>query len=214
MTKLLSHYPNVPHTPETLIPLFAALKQTMFPTVQPLPGVARLLNHLHRHRISMAVATSSKRVFYNLKTSHLGELFGLFEGKVICADDRVDGAEGGERVIKEGRGKPAPDIYLTAAQKLLNLPVTITEDPAQITPEEASLRARGLVFEDAIPGVEAGQRAGMAVVWVPDAELLAVQRKQGLALPEVDEMILSMEDFVPEQWGLPPYDDENVDAVQ
>src|ERR1700733_8160915 len=35
----------------------------------------------------------------------------------------------------------------------------------EITPEEC------LVFEDSVPGVEAGRRAGMRVVWVPHPEL-------------------------------------------
>jgi len=203
MTKLLSHYPNVPHTPETLIPLFASLKESLFPTVKSLPGVERFLRHLHKHQIPMAVATSSKRAHFRIKTSHLKHLFDLFEGRIICADDIE---EDGQRVIKDGRGKPAPDIYLTAAKTLLGLPLTVTEDEVQITAEESTIRKKGLVFEDAIPGVEAGLRAGMGVVWVPDAELLAIQKEQDIALPNVDEMIMSMEAFVPERWGLPPYD--------
>lgn len=201
--KLLSYYPNVPHTPETVLSLFASLKESLFPTVKSLPGVERLLRHLHKHHIPMAVATSSKRVYFNIKTSHLKDLFDLFEGRIICSDD-VD--EDGQRVIKDGRGKPAPDIYLTAAKKLLGFPLTVTEDRDQITAEESAIRKKGLVFEDAIPGAEAGVRAGMGVVWIPDAELLAIQRGQGLALPNVDEMIMSMEEFVPERWELPPYD--------
>jgi len=153
----------------------------------------------------MAVATSSKRGTFTFKTRHLKELFDLFEGRIVCSDD-VD-PETGESVIPEGRGKPAPDIYLTAAKKMLNLPLTITEDPEQISAEELSLRKKGLVFEDAIPGVEAGLRAGMNVVWIPDPNLLAIQTKQGIAFPVVDETIMSMEEFVPEKWGLPPYDD-------
>lgn len=37
---------------------------------------------------------------------------------------------------------------------------------SEITPEEC------LVFEDSVPGVEAGRRAGMRVVWCPHPELL------------------------------------------
>lgn len=36
----------------------------------------------------------------------------------------------------------------------------------EITPEEC------LVFEDSVPGVEAGRRAGMRVIWCPHPELL------------------------------------------
>ena len=41
------------------------------------------------------------------------------------------------------------------------------------------------------------------VVWVPDPNLLGVTEEAG---PEVaNQVIRSLEDFVPEQWGLPPY---------
>ena len=39
---------------------------------------------------------------------------------------------------------------------------------AEITPEEC------LVFEDSVPGVEAGRRAGMRVIWCPHPELLKI----------------------------------------
>jgi len=173
----------------------------MFPGVNPLPGVERLLRHLRKNKIPIAVATSSKRAQFNLKTSYLTDLFDLFEGKIICVDD-LDA--NGQPMVKDGRGKPAPDIYLLAAKKLLGIQLTIAENN-QITEEEKSIRERGLVFEDAIPGVEAGLRAGMGVVWIPDAQLLAIQKKQHLELPQVDETIMSMNEFVPEKWGLPPY---------
>ena len=50
-----------------------------------------------------------------------------------------------------GKGKPAPDIYLEVARQL-------KVDPA-----------RCLVFEDIIPGIQAGKNAGMQVCAVEDA---------------------------------------------
>lgn len=64
--------------------------------------------------------------------------------------------------IAKGRGKPSPDIYLLAL-KCVN--ETLAEGETPITPEEC------LVFEDSVPGVEAGRRAGMRVVWCPHPEL-------------------------------------------
>lgn len=61
--------------------------------------------------------------------------------------------------MPHGRGKPAPDIYL-AALSLINETQKKLGKP-EIKPSEC------LVFEDAVPGVEAGRRAGMRVVWVP-----------------------------------------------
>lgn len=49
-----------------------------------------------------------------------------------------------------GKGKPAPDIYLEAARRL------------QTAPEDC------LVFEDILPGIQAGKAAGMRVCAVED----------------------------------------------
>lgn len=82
------------------------------------------------------------------------------------------------------QGKPAPDIFLIAASRFSDKP-----DPSQC-----------LVFEDAPNGVKAAHSAGMQVVMVPDERVplemcsLATQR------------ILSLEDFHPELYGLPPFD--------
>ena len=53
--------------------------------------------------------------------------------------------------VPPGRGKPSPDMFLLAAARL-GVP------PAQC-----------LVFEDAVPGIEAAKPAGMQVVTVPRA---------------------------------------------
>lgn len=61
-------------------------------------------------------------------------------------------------------GKPAPDIYLAVAEKL------------NVKPEKC------LVFEDIIPGIQAGKSAGMKVCAVEDAySLHAKESKQSLA---------------------------------
>jgi len=102
----------------------------------------------------MALATSSHRHTFKLKTGHLEELFEVFptQRRVLGDDER----------IPPGRGKPAPDIYLLAL-KTVNESLKARE--REIKPEEC------LVFEDSVPGVEAGRRAGMRVVWVPHPEL-------------------------------------------
>lgn len=62
------------------------------------------------------------------------------------------------------RGKPAPDIYLAVAERLNAKP------------------ARCLVFEDIIPGIQAGLNAGMRVCAVEDAySLHDRENKQSLA---------------------------------
>lgn len=67
--------------------------------------------------------------------------------------------------IPKGRGKPAPDIYLLALETL-NARRRLQGEKHDILPQEC------LVFEDSVPGVESGRRAGMQVVWCPHPELL------------------------------------------
>ena len=80
-----------------------------------------------------------------------------------------------------GAAKPAPDIFLVAAERL-------GIDPADC-----------LVFEDSPFGITAAKAAGMYAVAVPDP-----------AMPDekfthADRRLQSLETFAPEQWGLPGY---------
>ncbi|KAI9872854.1 MAG: hypothetical protein M1830_001120 [Pleopsidium flavum] len=131
-----------------------------FPATQPLPGVPELLHTLHKATsppVSIALATSSHRGNFDLKTGHLDHIFTVFsdERRVLGDDPR----------IPEGKGKPAPDIYLLAL-KTINDGIRREGEEKEIVPEEC------LVFEDSVPGIEAGRRAGMRVVWCPHPELL------------------------------------------
>ena len=102
----------------------------------------------------MALATSSHAANFVLKTRHLQELFKVFEeGRRVLGDDKR---------IAQGRGKPLPDIYLLAL-KMVN--ESLQPGEREILPAEC------LVFEDSVPGVESGRRAGMQVVWCPHPEL-------------------------------------------
>ena len=76
----------------------------------------------------------------------------------------------GEDVTQAGKsGKPAPDIFLLALQRINDsLGPDRAEEP--IKPDEC------LVFEDSIAGIEAGRRAGMRVIWIPHPGLLEVCR--------------------------------------
>jgi pseudouridine-5'-monophosphatase len=133
------------------------LQTELFPKTQWLPGVLELLEGLQKRGVLMALATSSIRFAYDLKTGHLKEGFDTYfkdEHKVLGDDKR----------IPPGRGKPAPDIYLLALSTLNKTLEERGEQPLQ--PEEC------LVFEDSVPGVESGRRAGCQVVWCPHPGLL------------------------------------------
>ena len=51
----------------------------MFPSSQLLPGVDRLIRHLHSSGVPIAVATSSHRRHFDMKTTLHRELFSLFD---------------------------------------------------------------------------------------------------------------------------------------
>ncbi|KAI7900899.1 HAD-like domain-containing protein [Cokeromyces recurvatus] len=136
---------KLPMTPTKYLEETALIQQDLFPHAKLLPGVERLIRHLHAHKIPIAVATSSTRAKFDLKTSLNKEIFDLFD-VVICGDDPE---------IKNA--KPSPDLFL-AAQKRLGNP------PAE----------NCLVFEDAVNGVCAALNAKMNVIWIPDENIKAL----------------------------------------
>ncbi|KAG2420504.1 hypothetical protein HFD88_000116 [Aspergillus terreus] len=160
-SKIFHDWAHLPITPDEYASKQAALQSKYFPQSQPLPGVRKLLADLvatqtTAHPVHIALATSSHSKNYALKTDHLQDLFSLFPAsqRVLGDDPRIG----------NGRGKPLPDIYLLAL-KTINTNLR-ERGEAEIKPEEC------LVFEDAVPGVEAGRRAGMRVVWCPHPGLL------------------------------------------
>ncbi|TLD34711.1 GS1 protein [Venturia nashicola] len=157
--RIFNEWAKLPITKEEYSEKLHHLKSKYFPSTKPLPGAPELLRTLSATtdpRVHMALATSSHRVNYVMKTTHLESLFALFqeEHKVLGDDPR----------IPAGRGKPAPDIYLVALETI-NKRLRETGE-REVHPEEC------LVFEDSVPGVEAGRRAGMQVLWCPHPGLL------------------------------------------
>lgn len=172
--KIFHEWANLPITPEEYLVQNTELQKKLFPTTKPLPGISEMLGHLGRtrywdvkdgaakayvkekqgaqepHRVHIALATSSHLSNFKVKTNHLEELFSIFPShRRVLGDDAR---------LTPGRGKPLPDIFLLAL-KTINDSLPASEAP--ITPEEC------LVFEDSVPGVEAGRRAGMRVIWCP-----------------------------------------------
>lgn len=96
--------------------------------LHPMPGAVELIRKLHGAGALLAVASSSPREVIE----HHMEAFGIRD----CFDTIVSGLECRE-------GKPAPEIYLRAAENL-GLP-----------PSEC------VVIEDSCNGVKAGKAAGM-----------------------------------------------------
>jgi len=115
----------------------AQILKPLFAQSKPMPGAESVVRWLHMQKIPMAVATSSSRSLFRVKTSHHNwfELFNI----VVCGDDP-----------RLKQPKPAPDIFLLAAQEL------------GIRPMEC------IAIEDSPAGAEAAARAEMLVIVVPD----------------------------------------------
>lgn len=160
---------QLPITPEDYLRERESLLAVLFPTAQAMPGARRLTRHLAEHSISQAVASSSHRREFDLKTTAHRDWFTCFQCVVLGDDPAVT------------HGKPAPDIFLAAAERMNVAP------------------AQCLVFEDAPSGVEAARAAGMTVVAVPNPAMSAE------AFRDANQVLRSLESFDPASWGFPPY---------
>lgn len=150
-----------------------------------LPGAARLVRHLHTHGVPICLATGSQRRNFEAKTRHLGDVFGCFEGRIVCGDDGAGvrrsvrgglrGEDGGEDVdvevdVEKGalwtgtmRGKPHPDVFLRAAGEVMGRDVglgNVDGSEGAVSEAQTLERAKGLVFEDGVPGVRAALVGG------------------------------------------------------
>lgn len=110
-------------------------------------GLVELLERLKEKDIPFALATSSNQALMNLclQITGLGKYF----------HTTVYGQE-------VSRGKPEPDIYLKAAQRLNTHPHNC------------------LVLEDSVAGAQAGLAAGMQVIMIPDQTQPSIQLRKAI----------------------------------
>ena len=106
-------------------------------TAQAMPGSESLLKKCHQSNIPMALVTSSSAESLEIKTAR-HKWMNLFSIKVL-GDDKI-----------LTKGKPAPDPYLLAAERL------------NISPQEC------WAVEDSIAGVSSALKAGCVVFFLKD----------------------------------------------
>jgi len=140
-----------------------------FKDTEALPGAKEMTTHFFKLGIPQALATSSSSPMFEAKFEKHKKWFSQF-AQIVRGDDPE---------LKEG--KPAPDIFLLAANR-------VGVDPAEC-----------LVFEDAPTGTKAALAAGMSVVVVPDPNMDHCHFKNA------SQIISSLKDFDPEYWGLPKF---------
>ncbi|MGK7937831.1 MAG: HAD-IA family hydrolase [Xenococcaceae cyanobacterium] len=161
---------NLPLTIEEYLQERNKLLYPLYSQVKPLPGAINLTQNLHKQGIPQAIATSSSLHNFEMKTTHYQEWIGLFT-EIIVGDDPA---------IKQG--KPAPDIFLLAAQRL-----------------NASVE-HCLVFEDSLAGMQAALSANMSVITIPPLDF------DRSLYQDATQTLDSLSEFQPQLWHLPEFD--------
>jgi len=119
---------------DTLVARYAELRtEALRGAVTPMPGALQIVERARKAGLLVALATSGMRIHVDIS---LGET-----GLAGCFDTETTGDE-------VSCGKPAPDLFLLAAER------------TGVEPDEA------VVLEDSPLGVEAARNAGMRVIGV------------------------------------------------
>jgi HAD superfamily hydrolase (TIGR01509 family) len=125
------------------VDVFSTEKETIYQQLivnelQFAPGAEDLFNHLKSKNIPFTIATSADifNVDFYYREMQLDRWFD--RSKVVYNDGTL-------------RGKPAPDIFLRAAEKL------------QLSPSEL------IIFEDSKAGIKAAENAGAGKIYIVDS---------------------------------------------
>jgi pseudouridine-5'-monophosphatase len=128
----------LPLSPEALVLERDRVLVDLVARAPAIAGAEAFTRALADRGIPMAIATSTEAPLFAIKAARNRDWLAIFRAAVCGDDPRV------------ARSKPAPDIFLAAAQELGAPP------------------ADCLVFEDSPFGVEAARAAGMQVIALPD----------------------------------------------
>lgn len=102
---------DLPITPEEFLTIYKGKVAVELQNPVLMPGAKELVKHLHKNNIPIAVATSSSKTAFDIKTKNLQEVFKLFH-HIVCGSSDPD--------VKNG--KPAPDIFLVCASRFPDTP--------------------------------------------------------------------------------------------
>ncbi|SSD60806.1 uncharacterized protein SCODWIG_02567 [Saccharomycodes ludwigii] len=178
--KMIKHY-DLPYTLQEFEKLNVESQKGKWTQAQFLPGVKELLLYLKKDKkMPIALCTSSNVSRFEGKTSHLKEIFNLFD-VVITGDDKR---------IPKGRGKPYPDIWKVGLNQLNQL------YNKTITPDHC------LVFEDGVLGCQSGIRFGAYVIWVPHLKAYEHLPPPSEVLGEQGEVLKDLTEFNPNKFNL------------
>ncbi|KAI6231737.1 Pseudouridine-5'-monophosphatase [Aphelenchoides besseyi] len=149
----------------------------------PMPGTEKLIQHLHANKIPMAICTNSRAEHYVIKM-HKNFLHWLkmIPLAVFAASDPQ---------VK--RPKPFPDSYILTMERFASKP----RSPNNV-----------LVFEDSITGAHAAIEAGCSVILIPQMGFCKSEEMEteiNIIRPQLTAVLKSMEEFVPEDYGLPAF---------
>lgn len=123
-----------------------------------MPGAERLILHLHKHNIPIALCTGSTSYTFSMKMKSFGVFFepGKYFHHIVKAGDDPE----------VENNKPAPDAYNVCISRFDEVP----------SPDAV------LVFEDSPTGVESAIKAGLQCVMTPDPRIDKSTQKATLIL--------------------------------
>jgi HAD superfamily hydrolase (TIGR01509 family) len=135
MKRVIERFYHVEDGTDIIARCGVKMRQKLHENVPMKPGVVEILEDFKAHGMKIAIASSSAReqIEHNISFCGIGDYF----DEVVCGHDVAN-------------GKPAPDIFITAAKAL-------GYDPHEC-----------FVFEDSANGIAAGHAAGCYVIMVPD----------------------------------------------
>ncbi|XP_054167455.1 pseudouridine-5'-phosphatase-like [Oppia nitens] len=141
-----------------------------------IPGVDRLIQHLYRHNIPMAIATNSPQSVIKILSKKFENFFDKYFTHYVCASDDPE-----VKAIK-----PDPQVYSVCMNRFVNRP----ESEANV-----------LIIEDSLQGIRGAVETGMKTLLVNDRKY---SNFDSIA-DRITVIVNCFDNFDPQSLGLPAY---------